>query len=175
MDEVIYTTHELMPHLIAFTETWLTPEITDGEVQIPGYECLRSDRSQCRGGGGVILYYQQGMNVQLLDTFASHEGDEEYLCCRVRSGPKFVTIVVIYRSPGAIGSHTLEQIEHWRRKNDCLITGDFNAPGVDWTTLTCSNSPCSFDATLLNGRWMQTLYNMFMSQLGGFLVKLKTH
>ncbi|VDP75368.1 unnamed protein product [Echinostoma caproni] len=40
---------------IAVTETWLTTDILDSELRLPGMEPLRRDRPS--RGGGVLLYY----------------------------------------------------------------------------------------------------------------------
>jgi hypothetical protein len=141
---------DMKPQLMAFTETWLTPAIYDSEVQVPGFHFLRSDRLHGRGGGGVIIYYKADLSVQLLESIQDSDGFEESLCCRVRSGSKTATVVVIYRSPASPGCFTLARIEHWRRKNDCLILGDFNAPNIDWASLSSQSSSDSFDSKLLD-------------------------
>ena len=42
------------PDIICIVESWLSPEICDHEIAIPGYEHRRCDRN--RHGGGVIIY-----------------------------------------------------------------------------------------------------------------------
>ena len=149
VDEVRHIVGELQPQLVAFTETWLSPSVFDGEIYIPGYDFFRADRSHSRAGGGVILYYAKGLYVQLLDACRNDDGTEESLICRVKSGPRTATLVLVYRSPCSDGSSTLQTIERWRRKSDCLIMGDFNAPNVIWPDLVCSSPPGSFEASLL--------------------------
>ena len=149
IDELILLASELQPQVMAFTETWLSPPILDAEIHIPGYNCLRSDRIQSRGGG-VILYYLCGLTVKLLESFHNTEGTEEGLVVRVKNGCKLATIVLIYRSPVSDGLLTLQKLEMWRKKPDCLILGDFNAPKINWSELTCHSPSESFDSSLLN-------------------------
>ena len=149
IDELTTLAYELHPEIMAFTESWLLPTILDAEVCIPGYTCVRSDRNQSRGGG-VILYYVSGLAVKLIEAFSNAEGTEEGLVVRVKNGCKLATIVLIYRSPSSAGLLTLEKIEMWRKKSDCLILGDFNAPNICWPELSYSSSSESFDASLLN-------------------------
>jgi len=40
--------------ILAFTETWLKPEISDSEVLSNNCKAYRTDRSSRRGGGGLI-------------------------------------------------------------------------------------------------------------------------
>ena len=41
-------------HIIAFTETWLSDDITDGEISLLGYRIFRSDRLHGRSGGIAV-------------------------------------------------------------------------------------------------------------------------
>ncbi len=43
------------PSVICFTETWLTPSVSEPEVTLDGYTLFRSDRAVPRRGGGVAL------------------------------------------------------------------------------------------------------------------------
>ena len=149
VDELETLVHEFQPNIIALTETWLTPSIMDSEICLQGYDCLRSDR-HARTGGGVILYYQKNLNVTLVDAVQNTAGTEEFLCCSVRYGPKVVNIGVVYRSPCSDGTDTLPMLDKWRKNTNCIIVGDFNAPDIQWDTLSSSSSPNSFDKTLLD-------------------------
>ena len=47
-----------MYKIIAITESWATPDITDNELGLDGFVLFRKDRSEIRvgRGGGVLLY-----------------------------------------------------------------------------------------------------------------------
>ena len=47
---------------ICLTETWLTPQVEDAEVAIPGYNLFRSDR-QGRLRGGTCIYVREDLAV----------------------------------------------------------------------------------------------------------------
>jgi hypothetical protein len=149
-DEIALLAENLAPDLMAFTETWLTQEIRDAEVQIPGYELVRSDRTAGSIHGGVILYIKHPTTFHVLETFHSEEGNEESLWCKIRNGPCSVTLGLIYRSPSATGIQILQQIEKYGQNNQCLILGDFNAPSIDWDTLQVYSSGNPFCHSLLN-------------------------
>ena len=46
------------------SETWLKPSITDNEIQIPGYSCVRSERLH-KTGGGTMAYVRDGILIEL--------------------------------------------------------------------------------------------------------------
>lgn len=49
-------------HILAFTETWLNNNITDGEVSLPGFSIHRSDRADGLGGG-IAVYVKDTLSV----------------------------------------------------------------------------------------------------------------
>lgn len=44
------------PHVVAITETWLTPSIPDEDITPPDYKMIRVDRLDSRGGGVAVVY-----------------------------------------------------------------------------------------------------------------------
>ena len=44
--------------ILAFTETWLTPDVDDAEVQIDNYDIIRSDRTISTGGDVAMLLHK---------------------------------------------------------------------------------------------------------------------
>ena len=56
-DELVFVVDLRHPDIICIVESWLSPEIFDHEITIPGYEHRRYDRN--RHGGGVIIFVLQ--------------------------------------------------------------------------------------------------------------------
>ena len=56
--------------IIAVTETWTSPDIKDGEINIDGYTMFRKDRLHSKGGG-VILYAVVGRASRQTCVFSS--------------------------------------------------------------------------------------------------------
>jgi len=50
--------------VFTLSETWLKLSITDSEIQIPGYSCVRSDRLH-KAGGGTMAYVRDGIPYRL--------------------------------------------------------------------------------------------------------------
>ena len=51
--------------IFAVTETWLSGDISDGEISIPHYRVFRRDRTD-RRGGGVCIYIHETINFKVL-------------------------------------------------------------------------------------------------------------
>ena len=51
LPELKLLAHRKRPHIIALTETWLAPEISDNETYIPGFHIIRAGSSRGRSGG----------------------------------------------------------------------------------------------------------------------------
>ena len=49
------------PDIICVVETWLSNSISDYEIVLPGYQCVRCDRD--RHGGGVLMYIKSFFGV----------------------------------------------------------------------------------------------------------------
>ena len=54
MDELKSLSEVESPDAICIVETWLSDSISDNELVLPGYRCVRRDRD--RQGGGVLMY-----------------------------------------------------------------------------------------------------------------------
>ena len=54
MDELKGLSEVESPDAICIVETWLSDSISDNELVLSGYQCVRRDRD--RQGGGVLMY-----------------------------------------------------------------------------------------------------------------------
>ena len=55
MDELAATVDACSPDLICIVETWLSPDISNPEISLAGYQLCRLDRD--RHGGGVLKIF----------------------------------------------------------------------------------------------------------------------
>ena len=53
--------------IMAYTESWLKPYISDAQISIPEYNILRSDRLK-RPRGGAILYIHESLPISEAET-----------------------------------------------------------------------------------------------------------
>ena len=63
IDEIRHSVCKKNIDLIAFNETRLDQSISDGLINLNGYEVIRKDRS--RNGGGVCIYIRSSINYKI--------------------------------------------------------------------------------------------------------------
>ncbi|KAF8569718.1 hypothetical protein P879_01816 [Paragonimus westermani] len=143
--------------LVGLTETWLTDEITDADISIPGFSVLRSDRGS--QGGGVALYYstQLKLTVNNDPPFPSRE---TLWCMLPLDATGLCLTVVIYRPPNnspEADTLLLSDPNQFlaRGRRHVLLMGDFNCPQLH----TRVHSSGSFQAELLALCDLIPLYN----------------
>ncbi|CAH8546386.1 unnamed protein product [Dicrocoelium dendriticum] len=119
--------------LVAITETWLRPDITDTEVELPGMSVVRRDRSS--KGGGVALYYRSDLQCEPIEDVYSNVQDT--LWCRLRlTGNDVCLVAVVYRPPSSTPEMDFNlasalRLVISRRYSHILIAGDFNIHALD--------------------------------------------
>jgi len=61
VEEVKIYTETMKPDFLCVSETWLTSDIDNFEVQIPGYKFIRKDRNIIgkSRGGGILIYFKE--------------------------------------------------------------------------------------------------------------------
>jgi len=124
-----------MPDIVAISETWLTPDISNS-IFVPtnSYFCFRKDR-QAGSGGGVFLMIKKSQYISVHQVPLSAQYDNaELICVDVsdHTGSLPLRIVVAYRPPDYSSSENallfsaLDSLA-----DDCVrlcVLGDFNLP-----------------------------------------------
>jgi exonuclease III len=60
-------TNESSFDVLTLSETWLDASVSNSEVHMPGYSCMRKDRSNNKSGDGVIrLIYAKDYRIQFV-------------------------------------------------------------------------------------------------------------
>ena len=87
-----------MPPVLALgvTETWLTDYVSDAQVALQGYQCIRSDRSARRGGRCALLLHQK---VDPSDETVFNDSRNNLVA--VFSESLQAIFAVVYRSPSS--------------------------------------------------------------------------
>lgn len=134
--------------IILITETWLTPNVSDGFFGrfINNYHVLRSNRDCKVGkdgrGGGVLILVPRIYNISLIKTNSSIFF--ESIWCKIYFPDNtFIIISLYYRSPSFVLSQSVnELIDHLQQfyNNTCssdnfILCGDFNFPTLKWNSL----------------------------------------
>lgn len=123
------------------TETWLSKEVTDRELSISAsFQIYRKDKNESRGGG-VIIAVKSELTSSLVDIPSSLQ----ILWVTARLNFKLCLIGLCYRPPDS-SSHfvdkltaSLEQVNTKFPNSPVMLTGDFNLPGINWSTQKVDN------------------------------------
>ena len=143
--------------LIAFNETRLDSNITNGMIDLNDYEIIRKDRS--RNGGGVCIYLRSSINyiIRQVDLISS---ELEAVCVEIikpHSRPFLVT--TIYRPPNA----SSEFFDHFEKLSKAI--DDENKEMYILGDLNCDMLKTDKDSNFPTKK-IKTLYELYqLSQL----------
>ena len=117
--------------ILTLSETWLSDSISDTEIELPGFACVRLDRTGVKKGyGGVAIYIREGLSFRLRDDIDT--GGHECLWIElIRDICKPTIICCAYRAPdvdleGFIPSLQSSVPEINFEKSDVILLGDLN-------------------------------------------------
>lgn len=114
-------------NVMALAETWLKPDVTDGELSIPHFTLHRKDRCD-RPGGGVAIYCHETLNIRRRKDL---ESDLEVIWIEISDSGRTTLLGCVYRPPSAL-------VEYWQalqanisqamsgRQTQTILVGDFN-------------------------------------------------
>jgi hypothetical protein len=128
-EELLLLIHEKKPKLLFLTETRVTSDINDCEIQIDGYTCIRCNSSS-RYTGGVIIYIMKRISFKIISCIG--QTDHNYLLCiNIIRGFKTGYYSVVYHSPSSSHRDFLDYMNMWCENNLNvsklnIIIGDFN-------------------------------------------------
>jgi hypothetical protein len=113
--------------IIAVTESWLSPSVSNQNIALPGYDLIRNDRSD--GRGGVALYVSNSLQIQPSNVCIQLEH------CAVQVNKHDcppLLFVAMYRSPRLKMLDYVHQLQTFlalilkSTDRNILIAGDFN-------------------------------------------------
>ncbi|XP_045130249.1 uncharacterized protein LOC123515571 [Portunus trituberculatus] len=118
---------DTLPSVVGICETWLPPHLS---LSFPGYNIIRKDRGQGRGGG-VLLAIHDSLVSSPLPIPQSQDGRLEVVAARVGLGGGWLTVAACY-NPGGTAGH--REFMHYfsALQPPVLIMGDFNAHHTCW-------------------------------------------
>ena len=123
--------------IIAVSETWLDPTITNKQIELSDYQVFRKDRN--RNGGGVALYFENSLPAKQLKDFDGI--DLEVIAVESKLNNQKVITLCCYRPPTKLKQdvdHFLENFENVLSlllilNPTCfIILGDFNDRCLTW-------------------------------------------
>lgn len=163
----------LNPTCILITETWLSQNIPDSIIGIPGYSLIRNDRSYAKGGGVCIYIMNYICDLKVLcKTIDSFEiPGMESLWMNVLFGDIEMNLSCIYRPPSADrqnDSALLGVLENASSSlNNLLVFGDFNYPELCW------GPPSPQEGNSQSAVFMNTILNSNLTQVINFPTRFR--
>lgn len=118
------------PHVVVLTETWLRQEICDEDVFPPSYRAFRRDRAS--KGGGVAILVKHDIKASMLRQIQDHES----VILKISFCSRSFTVLAVYRAPDSSPDffRSLYDYMNTCRHEKAILTGDFNLPGIDWSS-----------------------------------------
>ena len=127
IDELRILLSEIQCAIFIVTESWLDDSLDTRLIDIPGYSILRQDREH-KGGGGILIYYLQNLNVKLVQIHKTEE--VECLVVVVKVNSLRLGIITVYRPPSTSYSKlsVLEDLitDLYPQVDTVYILGDLN-------------------------------------------------
>ena len=127
---------EASPEIIGVTETWLTDSINNSLVELDGYNLFRFDRtleSRKNSGGGLIIYYKEGLKCTPLEYLNKCTPDIEIIRLKFKlTNTRPIYYALVYRPPSGNIASFLEILDSYildfRTSGNCEvnINGDMN-------------------------------------------------
>jgi exonuclease III len=139
--------------VVCITETWLTMQIPDHIIAMPGYNLFRKDRTHTVGGG-VCMHIRNSIPCKHLEECIEDQVEALWMLLRPHKLSRNITCIValvIYHTTSNRGPENLMLKDRIQRNLDKLlrkypnalvvITGDFNpnSTGLKQTHLTLLN------------------------------------
>ena len=114
--------------VLCISETWLSTDMKDEHIAIPGYNVFRNEKGR---GGGVCIYVKDTYKVTTINVNVEKpEGIEDvWITVQHRKLPAII-VGCLYRHPKAL-AHSFDYIHNvlrniFLRNKPCYLLGDFN-------------------------------------------------
>jgi ribonucleases P/MRP protein subunit RPP40 len=133
------------PLFLLGSETWLHANVTDNEIEIPGYCLVRRDRPDS-AHGGVLIYYKKEVPVLKTLSFSSCEA----VGILTRLGGVETHVISVYRPPNSHDDYLCElgnYLATTPSNSTILLGGDFNFSNLAWANGKCTQQAPSTAAS----------------------------
>ena len=138
-DEILHLVEGSNCEFLFLSETWLSDDVNDDMIKIPGYQLLRQDRnekSDKQRGGGVCVYHKNRFVVTRMDELSFCSPDVELLTIKVKlKNTRDIYYSCVYRPPSGNVERFIETMENvlgkiWNKaKVEYNMIGDIN---INW-------------------------------------------
>ena len=113
--------------ILSFSETWLNDTVSDDEIVIPGYNCVRRDRQE-KSGEGVAIFCRDSINFTVRKDL--NNANEAVWTQVNRKNCNPLVVGCIYRPPDQATNNFVDNFSESLSKIDSnfdkVVLGDFN-------------------------------------------------
>ena len=149
-------------HILTLSETWLTEDILDAEIEIAGYRVLRKDRNS--KGGGIVAYVRHDVAVVRRTDLETPNVEGLWLEINLPNSRGFL-VGLFYRPPDSSSYHDNEFMSTFdgmldlavEEGREVIITGDFNC---DFLPKRATTSYCKQFKSILRTQYFSQIINM---------------
>ena len=114
--------------VLGISETWLTSEIEDSFINIPGYEIVRSDSPGLVKKHGVAIYVNKSIRFEVINSCVKNV----VIIYLFKFG---IHLVTVYRPPSYSvfeNDELLNFLCNFCPDKEIVVQGDFNLPSLHW-------------------------------------------
>lgn len=132
--EIVRLVDEVQPYILCLSETRVTEDVLNVEVDIKNYECVRCN-SENRYTGGVLVFIRKDVNFEIVNIISKVKN---YWVAIIKTALINIVyyVITIYHSPSGNTSQFLDWLENyfedmWDKNFEVIIVGDFNINMLD--------------------------------------------
>ena len=156
MQELECLVSDKKPDIIAITESWCNGNTSPVLLNISGYSLeIRQDRTDTKDGigGGILVFVRNGLTIFNVDMKKFNFNQYCKFSILSDNGEGNLNITIVYRSPNSSDLNNSELCKILREHDkNCIIIGDFNFPGINWTNQSSVKKSQEFlDETIFAG------------------------
>lgn len=130
-DQIAEYVVKYQPLILCLTETCITDNFTDRELDLEGYNTIRCD-STSRHTGGVLIFTKKCIKFDNVKVLVS-DVNFWLLSVDIKINKTSYSVAAVYRSPNANVTHFLDRFLQWldvyidnNNNHSIILTGDFN-------------------------------------------------
>ena len=123
-------------NIAVITESWLSSNITNALVSIPGYFCIRKDRPNDQRGGGLCTYIKADLDFVELNDLTDENFETQWFLLKPERLPRGINSIIlatVYHPPhnnnNALRNHLFNSLDSALARfpnAGIIILGDFN-------------------------------------------------
>nr|XP_015840238.1 PREDICTED: uncharacterized protein LOC107399070 [Tribolium castaneum] len=167
-NDLLLEVTEFRPSIIALTETWLNPSISDDAVHIENYSIYRDDRLSQKGGG--VCFYVDKIKISKffkITQICISVKPYDSLWLKFEGNEQTFVIACIYRPPTGASFNNHENDKNLfntiqstiNQYPNLIIMGDFNFPCIDWSAKNTTGQ------TIIEKQFSELLLENNLSQI----------